>query len=277
MKALGTRFITLGIALMLFVSPVLAQDAPNGSDTDQSQQLQGQSQDQTSPAADDTNSATPVSTPAPADAAAVIAQWGAAPSIGPDADSALAQRWFREQNTMRSRWGVPTAMRDPYLDWQAQNLLLAHLGEPQLPQPPGVTPPAAIRTSQTDQGILTETQFWTISDDLWQAWLDSIESQPPAGWSDERPGEPWFTEDNYLQLFKMQQVPRFDRFRLLGVAGRVDSSGSPPTSLPTGHQRQLDGLAPGSVAAYEPVVYADNLVAVVGYDAWINPDGSLRP
>jgi hypothetical protein len=164
------------------------------------------------------------------------------------------------------------------LDWQAENLLRNQLGQQQQPLPPGLSRPAAVtQGSQSDQAVLSEPQFWTVSDDLWQAWLDSIESQPPAGWTDERPGEPWFTRENYLQLFKLQQTPRFDKYRLLGVAGRVDASSSSPTDLLSGHQNQLEQLAPGAVAAYEPLVYPDNLVAVIGYDLWINPDGSIRP
>src|SRR6266542_4460653 len=147
MKALAIRFITLGIVLVLAVWPTFAQEAPDPATEDQAQTQsvdQGQGdQDQGAPAVDDTSSApSPTPAPAPADAAAVIAQWGAAPSIGPDADKAVAQRWFREQNAMRARWGVPTAMRDPYLDWQAENLLRERLGEPQLPQPPGLTWPS---------------------------------------------------------------------------------------------------------------------------------------
>jgi hypothetical protein len=199
MKALATRFIALGIALMLATSPVLAQNAPDSSATDQPQG-QTQDQDQSAPPADDTGSETLAPTPVPADGATVIAQWGAAPAIGPDADKALTQRWFREQNTMRARWGVPTATRDPYLDWQAENLIREHLGQPQLAQPQGLNRPAAMTNTQMDQAILSEPEFWTVSDDLWQAWLDTFEAQPPDGWSDARPGEPWFSRENYLLL-----------------------------------------------------------------------------
>jgi len=283
MKALAIRFITLGIVLVLAVWPTFAQEAPDPATEDQAQTQsvdQGQGdQDQGAPAVDDTSSApSPTPAPAPADAAAVIAQWGAAPSIGPDADKAVAQRWFREQNAMRARWGVPTAMRDPYLDWQAENLLRERLGEPQLPQPPGLTwPSAAAQSPQSDKAILSQTEFWTVSDDLWQAWLDTIEGQAPAEWAEERPSEPWFSRENYLQLFKIRKTPRFDRYRLIGVAGRVNTGNSSPADLLSGHQDQLEQLAPGAAMAYEPVVYLDNLVAVVGYDPWINPDGSLRP
>ncbi len=277
MNALATRFIALGISLMLAVSPVFAQDAPGASATDQSQPTQGQDQDQSAPPSDDTSSATPVPTPSSVDAAAVIAQWGPAPATGPDADKAVAQRWFREQNTKRSRWGVPTATRDPYLDWLAENLLRDHLGQPPLPQPAGLTIPAAAKSSPSDQAVYTQTEFWTVSDDLWQAWLDSFESQPPSDWSAERPGVPWFSRDNYLYLFKLQKTPEFDRFRLIGVAGRVNTTNSQPAALLSGESGDLEAIAPGALAAYEPLVYPDNLVAVVGSDPWINPDGSLRP
>jgi hypothetical protein len=177
---------------------------------------------------------------------------------------------------MRSRWGVPTATRDPYLDWQAENLLRGHLGQPQLPQPQGLTPPAATNTP-SDEAIMSEPEFWTVSDNLWQAWLDTFEAQPPDGWNDARPGVPWFSRDNYLFLFKIQKTPRFDRFRLLGVAGRVDTTTTPPTDIGSGPESALEQIAPGSVATYQPLDYPDNLVAVVGYDPWINPDGTTRP
>ncbi|MDQ6675367.1 MAG: hypothetical protein M3069_32320 [Chloroflexota bacterium] len=278
MKALASRFIALGLALMLAVSPVLAQDAPDSSTTDQSQaQPTGQDQDQAASPTDTTSSVDSSPTPAAADPAAVIAQWGPAPNIGPDADNAVAQRWFREQNTKRGRWGVPTATRDPYLDWVAENYLRDHLDQPHLPQPQGITQPAVVQRSQSDQAILGQPEFWTVSDDLWQAWLDTFEAQPPDGWSDARPGEPWFSRDNYLLLFRIQKTPRFDRFRLMGVAGRLNTSNSQPAALLSGESRDLEAIAPGAMASYEPVAYPDNLVSVVGYDPWINPDGSLRP
>jgi hypothetical protein len=279
MKLIAVRFVTLGIVLMLGVSPALAQDAPDGFTADQSQSQaidQGQAQDQAATPADDTNP--PASPPAPADPAAVIAQWGPAPAIGPDADNAVAQRWFRAQNAERARWGVPTAARDPYLDWMAENLLRDRLGQQQLPQPEGLIKPAAIAQSpKSDQGVLSETEFWTVSDDLWQAWLDSIQGHPSQFWEEDHPGEQWFTVDRYIRLFKLQQMPRFDRYRLIGSAGRVDTSETPPTVLLSGEADELEALAPGVIAAYAPVSYTDNVVAVVGYDPWINPDGSIRP
>jgi hypothetical protein len=164
------------------------------------------------------------------------------------------------------------------LDWQAENFLRDHLGQPQLPQPQGLTRPAvAAQSPQSDQAILSEPQFWTVSDDLWQAWLDTFEGQAPSDWEAERPGVPWFSRDNYLFLFKLHKTPRFDRFRLIGAAGRVNTSNSQPAALLSGESDDLEAIAPGAIAAYEPVVYPDNLVAVVGYDPWINPDGSLRP
>jgi len=278
MNALATRFVALGISLMLAVSPVFAQDAPDASGTDQSQPTQGQSQDQSVPTLDNTSSPTPVPTAVPADVAAVIAQWGPAPEAGIDSDKAVAQRWFRDQNTVRARWGVPTATRDQYLDWQAENILRSQLGEPELPQPQGVTKPATLaQNSQSDQAVLSEPEFWTVSDDLWQARLDSVQGHPSEFWQEDHPGEQWFTVDRYIRLFKLQQMPRFGRYRLIGAAGRVDTSGSPAKAIQVGQADALEAIAPGSVAAYSPLSYPDNLVAVVGYDPWLNPDGTMRP
>ena len=50
-----------------------------------------------------------------------------------------------------------------------------------------------------------------------------------------------------------------------------------PMAVPSAAQGKLEQIAPGSVAAYQPVIYPDNLVAVVGYDPWVTPDGTLRP
>ncbi len=279
------RLVAIAVLVGSAALPVAAQDNPDPTAQGQDPAQVG---DSAAPTADDTgmapaqpadpaaDSPAPPAPPAP-DPSAVIAQWGAAPTIGPAADQAVAQRWFRDQNAQRARWGVPTATRDPYLDWEAENLLRSSLGQSPLPQPPGLSKPAvALRSSQSDQAIVSQPQFWTTSDDLWQAWNDSIEGQPPAGWADERPGEPWFTRENYLQLFKLRQMPRFDRYRLIGVAGRVNTNHDVPTELLSGHKDQLEAIAPGSIAAYQPVVYSGNLVAVVGYDPWINPDGTLR-
>lgn len=289
-NGMAVRFITLGIALTLAVSPVFAQAAPDPSAADQTQtpwvdqgrpdQVPGQ--DQGAAPTDDTSSPTSSPTPAAApttgDPATVIAQWGPAPSIGPDADKAVAQRWFREQNAMRARWGVPTATRDPYLDWRAENLLRDHVGQPQLPQPQGIGRPSPVaQSSLGDEAILSQPEFWTVSDDLWQGWLDTFEGQAPSDWEVERPGVPWFSRENYLFLFKLQKTPRFDRFRLIGAAGRVNVTSSQPAALLSGESSDLEAIAPGAMATYEPVVYPDNLVAVVGYDSWINPDGSTRP
>jgi hypothetical protein len=173
---------------------------------------------------------------------------------------------------------VPTAARDPYLDWQAENLLRSQLGQPPAPQPQGLSRPAAAQqSSQSDQAALSQPEFWTISDDLWQAWLDTIEGHPSEFWQEDHPGEDWFTRDRYLRLFILHQMPRFDRFRSIGVAGRVNTTNTPPSRLLSGHTDQLELIAPGAVSAYEPLVYPDNLVAVVGYDPWINSDGSIRP
>jgi hypothetical protein len=278
MKAVASRLIAVGIAFLVTVSTVFAQDAPYTSATDQPQQTPAQDQGQ-NPGADNTDPATPVSTatPGPADAAAVIAQWGTAPNIGPDADAAVAQRWFRDQNAVRTRWGVPTAMRDPYLDWQAENILRSQLGEPQLPQPQGVTKPAVAQSAQTDQAVLSEPEFWTVSDDLWQARLDGIQGHPSEFWQEDHPGEQWFTIDRYIRLFKLQQMPRFDRYRLIGASGRVDTSGSAGAAIPAGEADALETIAPGVMAAYNLLSYPDNVVAVVGYDPWLNADGSMRP
>ncbi len=216
--------------------------------------------------------------PAGAAAAAVIAQWGPAPAIGSDADQAVARRWFRDQNAIRARWGVPTATRDPYLDWQAENLVRSSLGEAALPQPQGVVMPAvAMQSPQSDRAVLSQTTFWTISDDLWQSWLDSFQTGPSEYWQADHPGETWYTQDRYLRLFKLGQMPRFDRYRLVGVAGRVNTSQAASTALLSGEQSDLEQIAPGSGDAYQPVAYGDNAVAVVGYDPWISADGRTRP
>ena len=254
------------VALWLGALPAFAQDAPDPATTDQ-----GQGQDELAPALD----ATPTPT---ADAAAVIAQWGPAPAIGSDADQAVARRWFRDQNAVRARWGVPTATRDPYLDWQAENLVRSSLGEAALPQPQGVVMPAvAMQSPQSDRAVLSQTTFWTISDDLWQSWLDSFQTGPSEYWQADHPGETWYTQDRYLRLFKLGQMPRFDRYRLVGVAGRVNTSNAAPTALLSGELADLEQIAPGSGNAYQPVAYGDNAVAVVGYDPWISADGRTRP
>jgi hypothetical protein len=279
MKELAIRTFSLAVMLAVIAQPVFAQDSAGSSAIEQSQ-TQTTDQDQGAPPADSPSIApTPeASQMGPVDPTAVIAQWGPSPAIGPDADQAVAVRWFREQNAQRARWGVPTATRDPYLDWQAENLLRDKLGQAPLPQPEGLSAPLAARQSpQSDQAVMSQPEFWTVSNDLWQAWLDGIEGEPPAGWSDARPGEPWFTRDNYLQLFKIKKTPQFDRFRLVGVSGRVNVTGGSASALLSGHVDQLEAIAPGAAAAYQPLVYPDNLVAVVGYDPWINSDGSLRP
>jgi hypothetical protein len=252
------------VALWLGALPAFAQDAPDPATMDQGQ-------DELAPASD--------STPTPAtDPSAVIAQWGPAPAVGPEADQAVARRWFRDQNAMRTRWGVPTATRDPYLDWQAENLLRNSLGQAALPQPQGVVMPTiAPQSQQSDQGVRSTTEFWTIGDDLWQAHLDNIAAESLAFWQVDHPDDILYTRDNYLKLFKWGQTPRFDRYRIMGVAGRVNTRNGVPTALLSGQQADLKQIAPGSVDAYQPVIYSDNLVAMVGYDPWITPDGTLRP
>ena len=61
------------------------------------------------------------------------------------------------------------------------------------------------------------------------------------------------------------------------VAGRVNANNSTPIAVPSAAQGKLEQIAPGSVAAYQPVIYPDNLIAVVGYDPWLTSDGTLRP
>jgi hypothetical protein len=254
-------------AVILIVSlsvTAFAQDDPTVSGVGEDQQQDG-----------------PVATeepgsPPPSGVLDVIGQWGTAPTIGADADEALARRWFRNQNAARGRWAVPTAQRDPYLDWQAENALRGSLGEPLLPAPPGVSAPGA-GTSQREQGLLSESEFWTVSDDLWQAWLDSFQIGPSEYWQESHPGEVWYTRERYLKLFVLGQMPRFDRYRILGVAGRVDSKNLGPAPLLPGNEAELEAVAPGSVGAYLPVRYAGNIVAVVGMDPWISADGTLRP
>jgi hypothetical protein len=260
------------VALWLGALPAFAQDVPDPATADQ-----GQGQDEQAPALD----ATPTPT---ADAVAVIAQWGPAPVIGSDADQAVAGRWFRKQNDERAKWGVPTATRDPYLDWAAENLMRSTLGQPLLPQPAGVVKPAVIATSpRSDQTVLggAEPEFWTVSDDLWVAWREGSLAQPMAEamalWEADHPGEPYYSPDGYLRLFKLRQTPRFDPYRVIGVAGRVNANNSTPIAVPSAAQGKLEQIAPGSVAAYQPVIYPDNLIAVVGYDPWLTSDGTLRP
>jgi len=136
-------------------------------------------------------------------------------------------------------------------------------------------PSAAAQSPQSDQAILSQTEFWTISDDLWQAWLDSINAKAITFWQENHPGESYYSRDVYLRIEQWRDV-KFDRYRLMGIAGRVDATSGPPGDL-LGNKDELEQIAPGSVAAYQPVFYPDNLVAVVGYDPWINPDGSVRP
>lgn len=258
------RWLLICALITMIARPVFAQDVPP---TDQSQ-------DQPPPP-DDNPGATPTATPTP-DPATVIAQWGPAPSIGADADLAVAVRWFRDQNATRAHWGVPTATQDPYLDWEAENLMRSRLGQPSLAPPQGLTkPPAAVRSSQTDRAVLSQPQFWTISDDLWLAWLEQGHAQTIAFWQGNHPDENWYTPERYFRIEEWRQE-KFDRYRLLGIAGRVNMGNSAAADLLPGHKDELEQLAPGSVATYQPLVYSGNGVAVVAYDPWINPDGSLR-
>ncbi len=266
--------VVVALALLLTVVPASAQESPDSSSAaavaDQSDDSGGTTSDQSPPSSAD---ATP---PAAVDPQAVVAQWGPAPTMGADADQAVARRWFQDQNTKRARWGVPTANRDPYLDWEAQNALRAYLNQPALPLPNGLSKPsAAAQSPQSDRAVHVEPQFWTVSDSLWQAWLNTFEARIPLDWQLERPDEPFFTREAYLQVQEWRRQ-RFDRYRLLGVAGSVVNNQQPQV-LPESDKTQLEQIAPGSVAAYQPQEYENSLVAVVGYDPWINQDGSLRP
>ena len=260
------------LVVQLTALPVLAQEAPDGSvATDGGDQSTVVSDEPSGP--DQTATPTPI---AAVDTAVVIAKWGPSPQSGADFNRAAAQRWFRDQNSKRARWGVPTANRDPYLDWVAENLLRDYLGEPRIDQPTGLKQPDVTARTQTDSGIRSDPEFWTVSDDLWQSWLDSVDAETLTTLDADNSGGPLYTKQNYLQLQKLGQTPRFDRFRLMGVAGRVDANQA-PTPLLSGHKQELESIAPGSVAAYQPAVYQDPVVAVVGYDPWINADGTTLP
>jgi len=269
------RAAVVAVALLLAGVPALAQEAPNssadGATANQSDDS-GTALDQSAqPAADPTPSATP-----DVDTQAVIAQWGSAPEMGHDADQAVARRWLREQQAYRARWDIPGVSRDLYLDWEATNALHSYLNEPPEPQPAGLTKPSAVQQSpESNHGIKGDQWYWNVSDDLWQAWLDSFQNQAPGAWLADHPDEPFFTRANYMQVKEWRNKP-FDRFRLVGVAGRVDTSKAPIGLLPF-DQQTLEQLAPGSLQAYQPVNYATSLVAIVAYDPWINPNGSMRP
>ena len=46
---------------------------------------------------------------------------------------------------------------------------------------------------------------------------------------------------------------------MIGVAGRVNANNSTPIAVPSAAQGKLEQITPGSVAAYQPVIYPDNL------------------
>ncbi len=270
MKRLLLRAVA-ALALLLAVAPVFAQEAPDAGSagtalSDQADDGSGSGSDQGAP------------TPGPqvdVDTQAVIAQWGPAPEMGHDADQAIARRWLREQQAYRDRWGIPGVSRDPYLDWEAANELHTFLDEPLEPPPSGlVKPKAALQSPESNQVVRQHNAYWNVPDDLWQGWLDSWQNRVPAGWTAARPDEPFFTRDNYLKAQVWRGTP-FDRFRLFGVAGRVNVA-NPPVPLLPFEQETLERLAPGSVETYQPVNYQDSLVAVVAYDPWMNSNGSLR-
>lgn len=266
--------MVVALALLLAVLPASAQELPDSSSaavvTDQSDDSGGTTSDQSPPSSAD---ATPT---AAVDPQAVITQWGPAPATGYDSDQAVARRWLREQQAERARWGIPSVSRDPYLDWEAANALHTYLNEPLDPQPPGLTKPkAAQQGPESDRGVRTDQWYWTVPDDLWLAWLDTFQNRVPDAWTAVHSNEPWFTRERYLRLEEWRRQ-RFDRFRLVGVAGRIDNS-KPPAPLLPFDQQTLEQLAPGSMQVYQPVNYSDSLVAVVAYDPWINPNGTIRP
>jgi hypothetical protein len=196
--------------------------------------------------------------------------------MGHDADLAIARRWLRDQQAYRDRWGIPGVSRDPYLDWEAANELHSFLGEPLEPRPANLTKPqAAVQSPEAQDMVRQHEDYWPVSDDLWQAWRDSQENHVPAGWNDAFPNQPYFSRDTYLNAQVWRGKP-FDRFRLFGVAGHVNTT-DPPVALLYGPLQTLEQLAPGSVEAYQPVDYKNSLIAIVAYDPWLNPDGSLRP
>jgi hypothetical protein len=261
MKTLMLRGVVVLLALLLAMPVVLAQDASDDSAA--------------AGAADQTDGSAPSSdqgAPAAVDVQAVSAQWGQAPAPGKDADAALARRWLKN---------VQDVSRDPYLDWLAANKLHSYLHEPQEPKPSDLKPSAAVTQSPlSNDGIALGVQYWTVPDTLWQAEEDKTASDDnlngdPPGWADAHPGQPFFTFENYMKTKEWQRAP-YDRFRLFGVAGHVDTSG-PSTVLDLASGYTLEEVAPGSVAAYQPVIYMNGIVAVVAYDPWVNPDGSLRP
>ncbi len=270
MKRLLLRAVA-ALALLLTAAPVFAQEAPDAGSagtalSNQADDGSGSTSDQGAP------------TPGPqvdVDTQAVIAQWGPAPEMGHDADQAIARRWLRDQQAYRDRWGIPGVSRDPYLDWEASNALHDFLGEPLDPPPAGLAKPeAALQSPESNQQVRQHESYWPVPDDLWQAWRDSQENKVPAGWAEAFPNQPYFSRETYLKAQVWRGTP-FDRFRLFGVAGRVNVTNSPVPLMPF-HQETLERLAPGSVEAYQPVNYQDSLVAVVAYDPWMNPNGSLR-
>jgi len=270
-RALMLRLVAV-LALLVAVPPAFAQGVPDGGSTgvapyDQTDDVAGSGSDQNPPTTDPQVGV---------DAQAVIAQWGPAPEMGRDADLAIARRWLRDQQGYRDRWGIAGVSRDPYLDWEAANELHGFLGEPPEPLPAGLMKPqAAVQSVESNQQVRQHESYWPVSDDLWQAWLDSWENRVPAGWTAARPDEPFYTRDNYMKA-QVWRGTLFDRFRLFGVAGRVNTA-NPPVPLMYGPLQTLERLAPGSSDAYQPVDYKGSLVAVVAYDPWMNPNGSLRP
>jgi hypothetical protein len=253
--------------VLFIVAPAFAQEDSDGDQPADAPSNQAAAADQ---------SESPDQTPT-GDVGAVIAKWGSKPTTSDEMNKAVATRWFRDQNRERARWNVPTAKRDLYLDWQAENLLRDYLGQPHVDLPAGVAKPDAATHSQMTSGIENEPQFWTVSDDVWLAYLVPSETQIASDWSADHPDEPYFTPDRYIRQMKLGTMSQFDRYRLMGVAGRVDVSQTPKPLL-VGELQDLEQLAPGSTTAYQPIVeYDDSPIAIVAYDLWINSDGTLLP
>jgi hypothetical protein len=181
------------IALILLSLAVVPAFGQEDSDGDQS----------TDTSSDQALASEQPTLPPTVDVEAVLAQWGPKPTTPDDMNRAVAARWFGDQNQQRAQWGVPTAKRDPYLDWQAENLLRDYFGQPHADPPPGVTKPDAASRTPMTSGIENEPQFWTVSDDVWLAYLVPYETQIAAVWAGDHPDDPYFTTDRYIRQMKL--------------------------------------------------------------------------